>query len=230
MGSRMTKRVSVYIDGFNLYHAIDDSCERHHKWVDLLALANSLVREGETVTAVNYYSAFATWLPAQYKRHRTYVAALRHAGVNAVMGKFKKKDLSCKSCGARWTGHEEKESDVRLAIGLVADAYEDKFDRAILISADSDLVPPVDFVRATFKNKEVFVAAPPGRMSIGRDLKPKLEITRGRIARHLLPERGTDTSGTVIFERPVEYAPPSPVRSRTASVEQVENSAVTTDR
>lgn len=206
----MTKRVSVYIDGFNLYHAIDESCHRHHKWVDLFALGRSLVRDGEVLNAVNYYSAYATWLAPQYKRHRTYVAALKHAGVNTVMGKFKKKDVSCKSCGATWEGHEEKESDVRLSIGLVADAFQDIFDRAIVISADSDLVPPIEFVRQTFPKKEVFVVAPPGRMGTGRDLGPKLEITRGRIGKCLLPESAMDTDGKILFQRPIEYTPPAP--------------------
>ena len=206
----MSKRVAVYIDGFNLYHAIDESCQRHHKWVDLFSLSRSLLREGEELSAVYYYSAFATWLPGQYKRHREYVKALQHAGVTTVMGKFKKKDQSCKKCGATWVGHEEKESDVRLSIGLVADAFQDKFDRAIVISADSDLVPPIEFVRSTFSNKTVFVAAPPGRMGTGRDLDPKLEITRGRIAKHLLPERVVGVDGVLVYERPDVYAVPQP--------------------
>jgi uncharacterized LabA/DUF88 family protein len=222
----MTKRVAVYIDGFNLYHAIDDSCADHHKWVDLFSLGRSLVRDGENLVAVNYYSAYATWLPAQYARHRAYVAALKHAGVNTIMGKFKKKDMSCKSCGAKWLGHEEKESDVRLSIGLVADGFQDKFDRAIVVSADSDLVPPIEFVRATFPRKEVFVAAPPGRMSIGRDLGPKLEITRGRIGKHLLPETATDASGMLIFKRPSEYAPPAQTSIQSAFAEAVANATV----
>ena len=29
------RRVSVYIDGFNLYHAIDALNENHLKWLDL---------------------------------------------------------------------------------------------------------------------------------------------------------------------------------------------------
>lgn len=205
----MTKRVTVYIDGFNLYHAIDEACKTHHKWVNLFSLANSMLRDGEQLVAVNYYSAFATWLPAKYKRHRTYVSALQHAGVNTVMGKFKKKDTSCKNCGTTWTGHEEKESDVRLSIGLVADAFQDHFDRAIVISADSDLVPPIEFVRSTFPKKEVFVAAPPGRMGTGRDLKPKFEITQGRIEKHLFPAQIVDANGVVLHERPAEYLPPA---------------------
>jgi uncharacterized LabA/DUF88 family protein len=205
----MSKRVSVYIDGFNLYHAIDDhpKCDHYHKWLDLYSLSEGLLRNGETLVGVNYYSAYATWLPAQYARHRQYVAALASHGVNAVMGKFKKKNCACKACRATWLGHEEKESDVRLSISLVADAFSDVFDRAIVISADSDLAPPIEMVRDRFKQKEVFVVSPPGRMHY-RDLNPRLEITKGRLERALLPESRCDATGNKLFTRPKEYGPP----------------------
>ena len=204
------KRVIVYVDGFNLYHAIDNLGKPHLKWVDLVALGQGLLRADEQLVAVKYFSAYATWKPAQYARHREYTAALQYAGAAVFMGKFKKKDKECRSCLARWVGHEEKESDVKLSIALVSDAYEDLFDRAIVISADSDLVPPILMVRSKFKQKEVFVAAPPGRMGIGRDLKPALEISRGRLAKALLPETALTPEGKPIFTRPVEYAPPNP--------------------
>jgi len=35
----MPTRTIVYIDGFNLYHALDDLRENHLKWVDLWALS-----------------------------------------------------------------------------------------------------------------------------------------------------------------------------------------------
>ena len=38
----MAKRVACYVDGFNLYHAIDDLRKPHLKWVNLWALAESL--------------------------------------------------------------------------------------------------------------------------------------------------------------------------------------------
>ena len=54
------RRVSVYIDGFNLYHALDDLGESHLKWLDLWALSQTLVRKNEAVTTVKYFSAYAT--------------------------------------------------------------------------------------------------------------------------------------------------------------------------
>jgi hypothetical protein len=69
-------RVACYIDGFNLYHAIRDLQKPHLKWLDLRALAQSLCRGGEDLVKVAYFSAYATWLPGPYSRHRQYVAAL----------------------------------------------------------------------------------------------------------------------------------------------------------
>ncbi len=202
-------RVIVYVDGFNLYHAIDKLKKPHLKWVDLIALSKHMLWDNEQLVEVKYFSAYATWKPAQYARHRQYVAALEHVGVRVSMAKFKKKDRECKSCSATWIGHEEKETDVKLSIALVADAYEDKFDRAIIVSADSDLVPPILMVRNKFSHKKVFVVAPPGRMSTGRDLQPSFEITKGRLAKALLPETATATDGATVFTRPREYTPPS---------------------
>jgi hypothetical protein len=45
-------RVACYLDGFNLYHAIDDLQKPHLKWVDLEALAQSICRGDETLVKV----------------------------------------------------------------------------------------------------------------------------------------------------------------------------------
>ena len=84
----MTQVIS-YIDGLNFYHAIDDLDRPHLKWVDLWALSQSLLRPGQQLVAVNYFSAYATWMPARYKRHRTYVAALKTKGVSIHLANFK---------------------------------------------------------------------------------------------------------------------------------------------
>ena len=200
------KRVITYIDGFNLYHAVDDLKDQSLKWLDLWALSESLLRQNETLKAVNYFSAFATWLPDPYARHRTYVAALQARGVTTIMGKFKQKPRSCRACGAKWIGHEEKETDVHIAVRLVADALLNDFERAIVISADSDLAPALRVVRQHQPGKELFVAAPPGRFASARDLGPKLEVTKGKIRKCLLPAQLLDASGNPII-RPVEYDP-----------------------
>ena len=201
-------RITSYIDGFNLYHAIADLHKPHLKWVDLWALCESIAREGETLTAVKYFSAYATWLPGAHQRHLEYIKALQHCGVSCIMGHFKEKERTCKDCGAGWVQHEEKETDVHIAARLVADAYENRFDRALLITADSDLAPALDIVRRAFPKKHLFVVSPPNRHNHARSLNPRLTLTAGRIARCLLPETATDPSGKTIFRRPTTYIPP----------------------
>ena len=202
----------AYIDGFNLYHAVHELKKPHLKWLDLWSLSQSFVRDGETVAAVSYFSAFATWLPDANLRHREYVKALQHHRVTCVMGHFKSKLKKCKSCGAEWTSHEEKETDVHIAARLVADAYEDKFDRALLITADSDLAPALNIIGAAFPTKQLFVVAPPGRFNHARSLNTKLVITPGRLAKCLLPETAVGADGGVLFQRPKAYAPPIPAQ------------------
>ena len=62
----------TYIDGFNLYHSIDELDRPELKWLNLWSLAESLIRKNEELVEVNYFSAYATWLPDAYRRHRQY--------------------------------------------------------------------------------------------------------------------------------------------------------------
>lgn len=180
------RRVIVYIDGFNLYHAIDRLNEPWLKWLDLRALSQDLLRSDEVLTGVKYFSAYATWRPS-HRKHRLYVDALQSTGVEVVLGQFKEKPRRCPSCHSRWTTHEEKETDVHIAVQMVADALSGAADRLILISADTDLSPPIKMIARLAPACEVFVATPPGRFAICRALRPRLEITRARLGRALLP-------------------------------------------
>jgi uncharacterized LabA/DUF88 family protein len=206
-------RVACYIDGFNLYHAIDDLNKPHLKWVDLWAVAASLCREKETLVKVAYFSAYATWLPDKYTRHREYVAALKHYGVECHMARFSVQSAHCKKCSATWKQHEEKETDVHFSLTLLEDAFDDIFDRAIIVSADSDHVPAVRRVRARFSGKQLFAATPPGRHGMAREMlnacNSGTNITPGRIARCLLPDVIAGNAGTHVVTRPTEYDPPA---------------------
>lgn len=199
-------RVIVYIDGFNLYHAIDERQKPHLKWLDLWALGQSILRDKEKLEKVYYFSAYPHWKLASEQRHRIYVKALEHQGVTCEMGHFKNKDGKCNVCGATWIKHEEKETDVHMEARLVADAYAGKFDRAIVITADSDLLPAIKIVKTAFPDKELFVAAPPKRKAHARALNPKIELTPGRLARCRLPEEARDENGEVLFVCPPPYA------------------------
>lgn len=51
----------------------------------------------------------------------------------------------------------EKGIDVKLAADLIIGAMDDKYDSAILVSSDTDLVPAIDIVRHRFKKKVEYI-------------------------------------------------------------------------
>jgi hypothetical protein len=130
------------------------------------------------------------------------------------MAHFKDKYRSCHRCGHNWKAHEEKETDLRIALAILEDGYDDLYDRAIVVSADSDLVPVMEHARTRFVDKTYYVATPPGQFSAARSLTRTghgyFEIRPPRIANCLLPEQVTDANGAVVATRPAAYAPPIP--------------------
>jgi uncharacterized LabA/DUF88 family protein len=57
-------------------------------------------------------------------------------------------------------------TDVNIAIEMMSDAYEDRFDVAMLISGDSDLTGPVQAIRKIYPQKKIIIAFPPNRISL----------------------------------------------------------------
>ena len=51
------------------------------------------------------------------------------------------KTLTCSRCGFVHSTSVEKKTDVNIAVRLLEDAYDNEFDLALVISADSDLAP-----------------------------------------------------------------------------------------
>lgn len=201
------------MDGFNLYHAIAELRAPELKWLDLWSLLRRYAAQPhQHLTAVYYFSAFATWLPDPYRRHREYVAALDATGVTTVMGHFKNKDRWCANCRKSWVAHEEKETDVNIGLYAINQAHKNNFDFAFLVSNDSDLAPVVRMLRAEFPSKRVRILTPPGR----RTSKELMQAAGGpshirtikpsRLRDHLLPA-SLSKGGAIVARRPVEYDP-----------------------
>lgn len=199
-------RVNVYIDGFNLYHAIDDLGDDTLKWLNLWSLSENICNQYQVLNAVKYFSAYATWRPNAYKRHRDYVAANEAFGVEVVMGRFKDKEVKCQAtCRQTFWTHEEKETDVNIGAHLIADTLQNNFDTALIITADTDLAAVISLAQNLSNNqKRICAVAPPGRISRARELNHLFMITKGRIRASLLPERIQARSGTIV--RPIEYS------------------------
>lgn len=202
--------VSFYIDGFNLYHSLLRFNCNKVKWLDLAALCSRLIApKSEKIVSIYYFSAYAYWLPGSVARHKTYVKALEARNIKTIIGNFKNKDRKCFICKATWVAHEEKETDVSIGITMLNDAYKNKYDKALLVTRDSDLVPAVKMIRSEFPNKHISVVAPP-MMGHSNDLikicHSKKKINTQQIWDCLLPELIHDKNGDIIARRPVEYS------------------------
>ena len=156
------ERVVVYIDGFNLYFGMTSSFP-DIKWLDVELLAKNLLKSNQTLVSVKYFTSLVNHSTQKEKRQQSYLNALKTTNVKIIYGHYKSKPKSCKSCGHSWSDNEEKMTDVNIAVHMVADAIDDLFDCAILISGDSDLVPPITLIHSKFKNKRVTVIFPPNR-------------------------------------------------------------------
>jgi uncharacterized LabA/DUF88 family protein len=163
------------------------------------------------LVGVHYFSAYATWLPGPMARHQAYVAALEASGVDVNMAHFKDKDRKCPACRHKYKGHEEKETDVHLALCLLDHAYRDLYDRALIVSRDSDIVPAARMTKAAFPKKELFAVAPP-HLGHSNDMlrvaDGKHKIQRRHVEACLLPGKIELPDGAVIL-RPTEYDPPA---------------------
>lgn len=157
-------RATFFIDGFNLYHSIDSNKKYHkYKWLNLKKLCECFISRNEQINAIKYFTAFSHWKPDSMRRHKLYVEALRYTGIDIVFGAFREKEQKCPHCKKSYIAHREKRTDVNIAINLFVDAMLDSYDKAIIISGDSDLVPAISSLRSNFPHKRIGVVIPIGR-------------------------------------------------------------------
>ncbi|HSX04603.1 MAG TPA: NYN domain-containing protein [Rhabdochlamydiaceae bacterium] len=156
-------RTIALIDGFNLYHAIASLRRPELKWVNLKTLSGIFINTSiEQLDEVFYFTAYADHVAAPVlQAQKAYIKALKIASVLPILGFFKKKERKCPSCSHKWVSHEEKETDVNIASYLIDLAYQNVFDRALVISNDSDLSPAIRLVRRRFPEKRITTVAPP---------------------------------------------------------------------
>ena len=104
--------------------------------------------------------------------------------------------LSAKLHPSRQCGHldsyEEKETDVNVAVSIVADAAASASDLALIISADSDLCPAIRTARSLNPGRGMIVAFPPRRSSfeIRSLIRGAFTIAAADLRNSLLPRRG----------------------------------------
>jgi len=160
-------RVMVYVDGFNLYFGLKSKGFRRYYWLDVERLAQNLLRPGQQLAGVKYFTADLRGGNEKHRRQQIFLdALLTHTSkLEIIRGHYLIKERQCRHCGQIAQIPEEKKTDVNIATQMMADAFLDRFDVALIVSGDSDLVPPIEMIREHQPRKRIIVAFPPGRKS-----------------------------------------------------------------
>jgi len=147
-------RVSIYIDGFNLYYRALKGTT--HKWLDPIALARKLLHEDDRIVRARYFTARVSpraGNPGAPRRQQMYLNALSTLPELKIhYGRFLTKTKFRPIVGrdgeyAEIHDTEEKGSDVNLAAFLLHDGWQDQYDVALVLSQDSDLCEPMRMVK-----------------------------------------------------------------------------------
>ena len=175
-------RTIFYVDGFNLYMARLKH-NRQFRWLNLGELARIIATRDDSaakIEHVNFYTAYVSGKidPDAVRKQQAYLAALKstplvsvHTGNFVISERWVKVShppLS-KPDGYTWNepypefikAHipQEKGSDVKLGVHLVRDSYENRFDRAYVITSDTDLVEPIRIATEEL-GKDVVIVPP----------------------------------------------------------------------
>lgn len=161
----MMTRFGCYIDGFNLYHALDGLDDEAVKWLDLRALAAHYLPENAVLERVVYCTAKnSKHRSSDGKiRHAAYCDALSARGVDVVLGSFAQSPKQCRECGEVFQTEEEKQSDLNVALQAIGDVIDGKVDGVCIVSADTDQLAHLRFLRDRFPDVRRHILFPPGR-------------------------------------------------------------------
>ena len=201
---------NVYIDGFNLYYGA--LRKTPYRWLNPEALCRILLPKN-TIGQIKYFTALVSARPNdpdQPLRQQLFLRALGTLpSVSIHYGHFLTHAVSMalvvpKGQPQQYTRvikTEEKGSDVNLATHLLHDAHMGRFEVAVVISNDSDLLEPIKIVRHEL-HKKVGILNPHSHPS--RAILPHIDfikpIRAGVLRAAQFPPMLTDAHGT--FSKP----------------------------
>jgi len=144
----VSERIAILVDGSNLYHYLRELKLTNLSEFDYKAFAHFL-GHGRRITSSTYYigkvrSQGDTKGEELRRWQQKLVARLQNMGWRVEYGHM------MENKGV----FQEKGVDVHMAVDLLTGAYEDRYDTAVLVSSDTDLIPAVRAVRGKKKRVE----------------------------------------------------------------------------
>ncbi|NQS99869.1 MAG: NYN domain-containing protein [Candidatus Omnitrophica bacterium] len=165
------EQVVIFIDGSNLYYGLKRN--NLHKSIDFAKFAAALCKTRKLVKICYYVVAYKKeYNEAIYEKQQKFLTRLRHTPqLEISYGRLIKreavideqkilKDLDQPFAQEilkrlkRIVTLAEKRIDVNIAVDMVAMAYNNFYDTAILVSSDADFLKAIETVRAQAKRVE----------------------------------------------------------------------------
>lgn len=164
----------------------------------------------DSIQQIKYFTALVNPRPKdpnQLTRQQIYLRALETIPrLEIVYGHFLTHEISMplappKTGYAKVIKTEEKGSDVNLALHLLTDGFRNQYDIAVIVSNDSDLLLPIQFVKKEL-GKMIGILNPqqhPSKVLIANADFIK-NIRQGVLSKCLFPETLIDSKGK--FSKP----------------------------
>ena len=200
------ERVIVYIDGFNLYFGLRDKQWKRFLWLDIQQMSTRLLKPNQTLVSTKYFTSRIGSPKDKADRQNIFLEAIATVvSVEIFYGNYQVNPRVCSRCKKIDNIRNEKMTDVNIATEMLTDAFLDKFDTAILISADGDLKTPVERIAQT-AGKRIIVVFPPERKSYTLQSVATSTMFMGRavLANSQFPNKVTKADGFVL-ERPPNW-------------------------
>jgi uncharacterized LabA/DUF88 family protein len=203
-------RANIYVDGFNLYYGALKNTP--YRWLNIAKLCHILLPR-DTINQIKYFTALVNPRPQdpnQPTRQQVYLRALQTIpNLDIIYGHFLTHQIMMPLAPpekgyVKVIKTEEKGSDVNLALHLLSDGYRNAYDVAIIISNDSDLLLPIQFVKREL-GKKIGILNPqnhPSKVLIANTDFIK-NIRRGVLSKSLFPTTVTDSQGA--FTKPASW-------------------------
>ena len=182
------ERVNFYIDGFNLYYGLKrlrakDSDWKKCYWIDFVKFCNHFIGENQTLQKVYYFTASPLSIQKSNRQSVLFEAnkLLNGNRLEIIKGMFYEKKISCPVCATEITKPEEKRTDVNISVRMMGDCALNNVDTLVLVCADSDLVPPLEFIKKHYPEKKIRIYFPPDNFSSA--LRDFMKSNKGKIVR-----------------------------------------------
>ena len=199
----MRKKVIVYVDGFNFYYGLKHSGRKWKRiyWLDIVKFFESMMKPDQELVEVNYYSARPINDHQAYNNQDDLFCANQlNPKFKLHLGRYKKKSFKCHKCHYNNSTYEEKETDVRVATGMLVDVFKKRCDITVIVSADSDMIPSVEIIKTFDHSHPVYAFIPPSQKSFALAAKCdgiiQLGKYRPRFLKAMLPENIKPTNWT----------------------------------